>query len=61
MKKDNHIDPDIYDAFIHDKLYLKYAQKSLDKPQIYIDCNPIYFSPILSPAKSYIKVIIIKF
>jgi len=37
MKKDNHIDPDIYDAFIQDKLYLKYAQKFLDKSQIDID------------------------
>ncbi len=37
MKQDNHIDPDIYDAFIHEKVYLKYAQKFLDISQININ------------------------
>jgi HD-GYP domain-containing protein (c-di-GMP phosphodiesterase class II) len=34
MKEDNHIDPDIYDAFIQEKVYLKYAQKFLEDSQI---------------------------
>jgi len=37
MKQDGHIDPDIYDAFIQQKVYLKYAQKFLSKNQIDID------------------------
>jgi HD-GYP domain-containing protein (c-di-GMP phosphodiesterase class II) len=31
MKKDNHIDPDIYDLFIESRLYEKYFQKEDDK------------------------------
>ncbi|MFC1851497.1 HD domain-containing phosphohydrolase [candidate division CSSED10-310 bacterium] len=34
MKKDQHIDPDIYDLFIGQKLYLAYAQKELNDEQI---------------------------
>ncbi|MDX1518675.1 MAG: HD domain-containing phosphohydrolase [Gammaproteobacteria bacterium] len=34
MKEDNHIDPDLFDVFIHDKLYLKYADGYLAKEQI---------------------------
>ncbi|MDC9729372.1 MAG: GAF domain-containing protein [Methyloprofundus sp.] len=34
MKQDNHIDPDIYDAFIQEKVYLNYAKKFLDASQI---------------------------
>ena len=34
MKKDNHIDPDIYDVFIENKLYLQYADEFLDDWQI---------------------------
>jgi len=34
MKEDNHIDPDIYDAFIQDKVYLKYAKIFLLPEQI---------------------------
>ncbi len=30
MKLDNHIDPDIFDLFIRNKVYLKYAKKFLD-------------------------------
>ena len=37
MKEDNHIDPDIYDAFITQKVYLKYAQQFLDSSQIDVD------------------------
>jgi len=34
MKEDNHIDPDIYDAFIQDKVYLKYAEIFLSPEQV---------------------------
>lgn len=34
MKQDNHIDPDLFDVFIHDKLYLDYAHGYLSKEQI---------------------------
>ena len=34
MKKDNHIDPDLFDIFIKQKVYLKYAEEFLDPEQI---------------------------
>jgi HD-GYP domain-containing protein (c-di-GMP phosphodiesterase class II) len=34
MKMDNHIDPDIFDLFVKDKIYLDYAEKFLDPGQI---------------------------
>ena len=34
MKKDKHIDPDIFDIFIKDKVYLEYAEEFLDPEQI---------------------------
>jgi len=34
MKEDNHIDPDLYDAFIAHKIYKVYAEKFLDEQQI---------------------------
>lgn len=34
MCHDNHIDPDLYELFINSGLYLKYAQKKLNKDQI---------------------------
>ena len=34
MKKDNHVDPDIFDVFVHDKVYLRYAEEFLSKSQI---------------------------
>lgn len=34
MKEDNHIDPDIFDAFIQEKVYLKYSHQFLDDSQI---------------------------
>jgi HD-GYP domain-containing protein (c-di-GMP phosphodiesterase class II) len=34
MKKDNHIDPDLFDIFIKNKVYLKYAEEFLDPEQI---------------------------
>jgi len=37
MKQENHIDPDIYDAFIQEKVYLSYAKKFLNDYQIDID------------------------
>jgi HD-GYP domain-containing protein (c-di-GMP phosphodiesterase class II) len=37
MKEEHHIDPDLYDAFIEQKIYLKYAEKFLDDYQIDVD------------------------
>jgi HD-GYP domain-containing protein (c-di-GMP phosphodiesterase class II) len=34
MKLENHIDPDLFDVFIHKQVYLKYAQRFLHKNQI---------------------------
>ncbi|TNG01201.1 MAG: phosphohydrolase, partial [Gammaproteobacteria bacterium] len=34
MKEDNHIDPDIFDIFIRNKVYLEYAEKFLGPDQI---------------------------
>jgi len=34
MKKDNHIDPDIFDVFVRDKVYMRYAKEFLPKNQI---------------------------
>ncbi|MBL4712752.1 MAG: GAF domain-containing protein [Gammaproteobacteria bacterium] len=34
MNKDNHIDPDIFDVFVREKIYLLYAQAFLPKNQI---------------------------
>jgi HD-GYP domain-containing protein (c-di-GMP phosphodiesterase class II) len=34
MKKDTHIDPDLYDLFINENLHLEYAQKEMNPDQI---------------------------
>ncbi|MFM9835932.1 MAG: HD domain-containing phosphohydrolase [Methylophilaceae bacterium] len=34
MKLDNHIDPDIFDLFVQEKVYLRYAEMFLEKNQI---------------------------
>jgi hypothetical protein len=34
MKLDGHIDPDLFDIFVQDKIFLKYAQEHLDEKQI---------------------------
>ena len=34
MKQDNHIDPDLFDVFVTQKVYAKYAQRFLDPEQI---------------------------
>ena len=34
MKLDGHIDPDLFDIFIHDRIYLKYAEEHLSEQQI---------------------------
>ena len=34
MKLEQHIDPDLFDIFIQEKIYLKYAEKFLNKAQI---------------------------
>ena len=34
MRLDNHIDPDIFDLFIREKIYLRYAEKFLESEQI---------------------------
>lgn len=37
MKEDHHIDPDLYEVFIKEKIYLKYAQTHLDDIQIDVE------------------------
>ena len=34
MKLDGHIDPDLFDIFVQDKIFLKYAREHLDEKQI---------------------------
>lgn len=34
MRLDNHVDPDIFDLFIREKIYLRYAEKFLEPQQI---------------------------
>ncbi len=34
MKLENHIDPDLFDVFIHEQIYLKYAERFLKPEQI---------------------------
>ncbi len=34
MKLDNHVDADLFDIFMHEKIYLEYANKHLSKKQI---------------------------
>ena len=34
MKLDNHIDPDVFDIFVREKIYMRYAEKFLDPAQI---------------------------
>ena len=34
MKKDQHIDPDIFEVFIRERVYLDYAEEFLDPEQI---------------------------
>ena len=34
LKLNGHIDPDLFDVFVHDKIYLKYAEQFLDAAQV---------------------------
>ena len=34
MKEDGHIDPDLFDIFVREKVYLRYAREFLDPEQI---------------------------
>jgi HD-GYP domain-containing protein (c-di-GMP phosphodiesterase class II) len=34
MKEDHHIDPDLFDLFVREKIYLKYAEQFLEPEQI---------------------------
>jgi hypothetical protein len=34
MKLDHHIDPDLFDVFIREKVYLKYAERFLEPEQL---------------------------
>jgi hypothetical protein len=34
MKVDNHIDPDIFNLFVREKIYLRYAEMFLESNQI---------------------------
>ena len=40
MKKDHHIDPDLFDIFMQKKVYLQYAQEFLDPSQIDVMDEP---------------------
>lgn len=54
MKQDQHIDPDLFDIFVRDKIYLKYAKEYLNAAQIdevdesripgYIPPNPTFLA-----------------
>jgi HD-GYP domain-containing protein (c-di-GMP phosphodiesterase class II) len=42
MKLDGHVDPDLFDVFMHDKIYIKYAREYLDQEHIdEVDLNAI--------------------
>lgn len=49
MKLDNHIDPDLFDIFIHERIYLRYADKFLEPEQIdFVDESSIPgYQPLL--------------
>ena len=54
MKQEGHIDPDLFDIFINEKVYLRYAEKYLSPAQIdevVLSQIPGYVSP--APEKSY--------
>ena len=40
MKQDQHIDPDLFDIFEREKVYLRYAERFLDPSQNDLDSNP---------------------
>ena len=33
MKQDGHVDPDLFDVFMHEKIYMKYAKEHLSPEQ----------------------------
>jgi len=42
MKVDGHVDPDLFDVFMHDKIYMEYAREYLDQEHIdEVDLNAI--------------------
>lgn len=47
MKLNQHIDPDVFDLFIREKIYLQYAQKFLDPEQIDVidEANIVGYQP----------------
>ncbi len=48
MKLDHHVDPDLFDIFIWEKIYMKYAEQHLDPSQIddvNLDSIPGYIPP----------------
>jgi len=49
MKLDNHIDPDLFDVFIHEKVYLKYAYRYLSPDQIDMDEESVKTIPGYNP------------
>jgi HD-GYP domain-containing protein (c-di-GMP phosphodiesterase class II) len=34
MKQEQHVDPDLFDIFVREKVYLRYAERFLDRSQI---------------------------
>jgi len=48
MKRDNHIDPDLFDVFIKEKVYMEYAEKYLKQEQLdEVDHEDISGAPLL--------------
>ncbi len=53
MKLDNHIDPDLFDIFIREGIYLKYAHAFLEPEQI--DAVDLSKVPGYQPESLHIK------
>ena len=48
MKKDRHVDPDLFDLFLSSGVYQRYAERFLAPEQI----DRVDIAPYLSPAKA---------
>jgi HD-GYP domain-containing protein (c-di-GMP phosphodiesterase class II) len=58
MKLDHHIDPDIFDLFVSEKVYQRYADEYLDPDQIdNVDESKIpgYVPPLLHHSNSHLS------
>ena len=54
MKQDNHIDPDLFDVFVREKVYLRYARTFLEPEQIdEVDVSTLPgYEPVAATARS---------